>query len=103
MTFTFSEVVTGFVSSDITVTNSGTVSAFTTSDNIVFNVEITPPADGDYVVSVADSVCTDIATNGNTASVSTTFTFDTTGPVRKCHTRNVAHEMSHTVAVSEYK
>jgi len=68
-TATFSEEVTGFESTDLTIDN-GTVTNFSTADNIVFDIEITPAADGVIIVSVAADVANDLAGNANEASES---------------------------------
>lgn len=66
-TFTFSEVVTGFVVGDITVVG-GAASALNTSDNKVFTATITPTFLADMAISVAADVCQDASGNLNTAS-----------------------------------
>ena len=67
-TFTFSEDVTGFVASDITVGN-GTASAFTaTTADRVYTASITPTASGEVTVDVAADAATDAAGNGNPAA-----------------------------------
>lgn len=66
-TFTFSEVVTGFVLGDITVTG-GAASSLNTSDNRIFTATITPTFLTDLTIQVLANVCQDIAGNLNTAS-----------------------------------
>ena len=84
-TFTFSEDVTGFVASDITVGN-GTASAFTaTTADRVYTASITPTASGEVTVDVAVDAATDAAGNGNPAATRATSTYtappvDTTAP-----------------------
>lgn len=81
VTVTFSEEVAGFESTDLTV-NNGTVSNFSTSDNIVFDIEITPTADGVINVSVAAGVANDLAGNANLASESDLILkYDVTAPI----------------------
>lgn len=65
-TFTFSEVVTGFVVGDITVAGVS-ASDFDTEDNKVFTATMTPTS-GAITISVAEEVCTDLAGNDNEAS-----------------------------------
>ena len=84
-TFTFSEDVTGFVASDITVGN-GTASAFTaTTADRVYTASITPTANGEVTVDVAADAATDEAGNGNTAATRAASNYtapvvDTTAP-----------------------
>lgn len=66
VTITFSESVTGFEQSDVTLTG-GTISDFTDA-NPVFTVEITPTVAQDVTISVAADVAVDEFTNPNTAS-----------------------------------
>ena len=74
-TFTFSEDVTGFVASDITVGN-GTASAFTaTTADRVYTASITPAANGAVTVDVAADAATDEAGNGNTAATRASSTY----------------------------
>ena len=76
--FTFSESMTGFTRTDITVGN-GTTSNFvvdttTTPANTVFTALITPTASGAVTVDVNANVATDTAGNGNTAAARVTST-----------------------------
>ena len=66
VTITFSEAVTGFEQSEITVTN-GTVSSFNGSGTS-YTVEITPSANGAVTVEIAADVAEDAAGNGNRAA-----------------------------------
>ncbi|WP_245986543.1 beta strand repeat-containing protein, partial [Marinoscillum furvescens] len=75
----FSEVVSGFDVSDITVTN-GSASNLFTSDSIGFTVDISPTADGLVSVDVGAGVVTDGAGNGNTAATTYSITYDNTPP-----------------------
>ncbi len=83
----FSEPLTGFEASDITVIN-GTITAdsyqvvSTAADGIMTNVTftITPSADGIVVVRVAADVATDAAGNDNANSGSILITYDGTAP-----------------------
>ena len=66
VTITFSEAVTGFEQSEITVTN-GTVSSFSGSGTS-YTVEITPSESGKVTVEVGADVAEDAAGNGNQAA-----------------------------------
>ncbi len=85
VTFTFSEVVTGFVLADITVGN-GAATAFTGMDgDRVYTAEVTPTADGAVTVDVAVGAATDAAGNESAAAARATSTYtaplsDTTAP-----------------------
>jgi hypothetical protein len=74
VTITFSESVTGFVVSDITVTN-GTAGTFAGSGT-TYTANITPTTSGAVTVSVGAGKAADAATNGNVVSntLSRTFT-----------------------------
>ncbi|MEG3941787.1 DUF4347 domain-containing protein, partial [Microcoleus sp. S36b_A3] len=78
VTATFSEDVTGFTDTDVTVAN-GTVSGFTgTGSNYSFTV--TPTATGNVTVDIPASGATDTAGNNNTAATQLTRTADITAP-----------------------
>ncbi len=66
VTIAFSETVTGFEQSEITVTN-GTVSSFSESETS-YTVEIAPSASGPVTVEVGADVARDGAGNGNRAA-----------------------------------
>ncbi|MEG4407505.1 DUF4347 domain-containing protein, partial [Microcoleus sp. MON2_D5] len=78
VTATFSESVTGFIASDVNLTNS-TISNFTGSDT-TYNFTVTPNADGLVTVDVPAATATDIASNNNTAATQLTRTADITAP-----------------------
>ena len=78
-TFTFSEVVTGFVLSDIALVNA-TASNFVSANAPVYTARITPTADGTVTVDVAAGVATDATGNANTAANQASSTYDTTAP-----------------------
>jgi len=61
------ENVTGFVVGDISVTN-GTAGTFTPVSGSVYTFVVTPTAAGLVTVNVPAAVCTDTATNPNTAA-----------------------------------
>lgn len=73
LTFTFSEIVTGFRLDDISVTNATTSDL--TDNNPVFTAKITPTTPGTISVSVAENVVTDAAGNGNEVA-NTSFQFN---------------------------
>ncbi len=78
VTFTFSEAVTGFDLSDITVVN-GTAGNFAGSGS-VYTASITPINQGAVTISVAASKATDAAANANTASSNFIRVFDNVVP-----------------------
>ena len=83
-TITFSETVSGFTQSDVSLT--GSAASITgwraNSDNTVYTATITPTASGTVTIGVAANVATDAANNQNTAATSKTVTVsvDTTAP-----------------------
>jgi gliding motility-associated-like protein len=80
-TITFSEAVTGFTSGDVALTNAS-VTSLTTSDNITYNVTLTPAAEGLVQMSVAAGIAVNVGDNDNQAATDTLrFTYDVTGPV----------------------
>ncbi len=80
-TFTFSEAVTGFDTSDVTVAN-GTKGAFTAVDAQTYTLVVTPDAgfEGNLTVDVAGSAATDMAGNANTAAAQSVQAVDTLAP-----------------------
>ena len=84
VTITFSETVSGFVGSDVSL--SGSAASITSwsanSDDTVYTATITPTASGTMTIGVAANVATDAANNQNTAATSKTVTVsvDTTSP-----------------------
>src|SRR6476661_7202844 len=78
VTATFSESVTGFIASDLNLTNS-TLSGFTGSGT-TYNFTVTPNASGAVTVDVPAATATDIAGNNNTAATQLTRTADITAP-----------------------
>ena len=78
VTATFSEIVTGFTSSDLQITN-GTASNFTGSGTY-YSFDITPADQGVVSVTVPISSGADSATNGNTASSALSRTYDSAAP-----------------------
>ena len=81
-TITFTETVSGFVQSDVSLTgNAASITGWSaSSDNTVYTATITPTASGTVTVSVAANVATDAANNPNTAATSKTVTVDVDRP-----------------------
>ncbi|MBV6646771.1 MAG: hypothetical protein KI790_15040 [Cyclobacteriaceae bacterium] len=78
-TITFDEEVDGFADSDLTIGN-GTAGNLSTSDSIIFTVDVTPTADGLVTVDIGAGVATDQAGNGNDAATQFSITYDSTNP-----------------------
>ena len=78
VTITFSESVTGFEKSDVTVGN-GTITAFSGS-GASYTATIKPTATGTVTVDVPANVATDAAGNGNTAASQFSVLADLTRP-----------------------
>ncbi|MEB3356695.1 MAG: Ig-like domain-containing protein [Synechococcales bacterium] len=79
VTATFSEPVTGFELTDITVGN-GTARNGSFLGN-VYTFEVVPATDGEVTVAIAPAVTQDAAGNSNTAAAPLTRTADLSGPV----------------------
>ncbi len=79
VTITFDEPVTGFIESDITITN-GTSSDFTDNGDGSYDLIVTASADGLVEVDVLGGVATDAAENENIASNTLQVTYDGTAP-----------------------
>src|SRR6476469_2582088 len=79
VTATFSENVTGFDNTDITVANA-TVGNFVTVDAKTYTFDVTPSASGNVTVDVLAAKATDNAGNNNTAATQLTRTADITAP-----------------------
>ena len=81
-TITFSETVSGFVGSEVSL--SGSAASITSwranSDNTVYTATITPTASGTVTIGVAANVATDAANNQNTAATTQTVTVDLDPP-----------------------
>ncbi|MDB5388337.1 MAG: hemagglutinin/hemolysin-related protein, partial [Planctomycetaceae bacterium] len=77
-TFQFTEPVTGFAASDVSISN-GTAGTFTAVDGDTYTLFVTPAADGQVAVSVGANAAQDAATNGNVAT-SVAVTSDRTAP-----------------------
>ena len=83
VTITFSESVSGFVQSDVSLSGSAaSITAWSAnSGNTVYTATITPTASGTVTVSVAANVATDAAGNKNTAATSKTVTVNIPPPI----------------------
>ena len=81
-TITFTEVVSGFAQSDVSLsgTASATITSWTASSNPAFTVRITPATSGEVTLSVPANVATDAASNNNTASNTKTVKVDVDPP-----------------------
>lgn len=74
ITIVFSEEVTGFEESDITI-NNGILENLQTMDNITFMADVSPETNGVVTVDIADDVAQDVVTNNNN-SAATQFTIE---------------------------
>ncbi|MGB8689445.1 MAG: Ig-like domain-containing protein, partial [Microcoleus sp.] len=79
VTATFSEDVTGFDTTDITVANA-TVGNFATVNAKTYTFNVTPTADGNVTVDIPAAKATDTAGNNNTAATQLVRTADTVAP-----------------------
>lgn len=79
LTINFGEVVSGFVSGDLSVTN-GNVTAFTDQGGGVFDLTVEAAADGNVVLSLPAAVADDEAGNASIAATPLTIAFDGSGP-----------------------
>ncbi len=78
VTFTFSEDVTGFDLTDISVTN-GTADNFVSENAIIYTADITPDLVGDVIIYTAAGVARDLAGNLNTEASPLTIEIVFTG------------------------
>ena len=78
-TFGFSETVYNFTVGDISVGN-GAKANFQTLAGNAYSCNVIPTTDGTVTVDVSASVCTDLATNNNTAATQHTLVYDGTLP-----------------------
>ncbi|MDP1690318.1 MAG: DUF5011 domain-containing protein, partial [bacterium] len=107
-TAVFSEAVTGFDETDVTIAGNGTpVAVVTTSDNITFNIAVSGMTDSAVTASIPMNKAIDIAGNNNGASTSTdnTVTYDTTPPTGTivinggaAYTNAISHEVTLTLS-----
>ena len=84
VTITFSEAVSGFTQSDVSLsgTASATITSWTASSNTTYTATLTPTTSGSVTLNVNAGVATDAANNQNTAATSQTVTVsvDTESP-----------------------
>ena len=82
-TITFSETVSGFTQSDVSLTGSAaSITAWTANnDNTVYTATITPTTSGTVTISVAADVATDAAGNPNTEATPQTVAVDIDRPM----------------------
>ncbi len=78
-TFTFTESVTGFDATDVTVGN-GEISNFQATSAAVYTAMVTPAADGAVTIDVAADKAADEAGNPNAAATQFTLINDETAP-----------------------
>ena len=84
VTITFTEAVSGFVQSELSLTSNAagaTITAWVaSSDNTTYTATITPTTSGTVTLNVAANIATDAASNPNTAATSQTVTVDVDKP-----------------------
>ncbi|MFO7829820.1 MAG: Ig-like domain-containing protein [Bacteroidales bacterium] len=76
----FTEEVSGFDVSDITITN-GSVSNLVTADNISFTADVTPTDEGEITIQISAGLVANSIGNTNTASNLFTIVYDVTSPM----------------------
>jgi len=79
VTVTFTEAVSGFSLTDITVGN-GSAANLTTSDNITWTADIIPAGNGAVTVDIAAGVAADAVGNANTAASQYSIMYDGAQP-----------------------
>jgi hypothetical protein len=84
----FSEEVTGFEKSDITITN-GTVNSVNSSDNINHTAVIEALGEGTVDISIAANVVKDLSENQNEASELLSITYQTTADINIIHSDDI--------------
>ena len=67
VTAEFSEVVSGFVDSEVSVSNAE-VTSFSSADGITYSLEITPSGAGNISIDIAAGVAENLQFIGNTAA-----------------------------------
>ncbi|MGX5817691.1 Ig-like domain-containing protein [Chitinophaga lutea] len=106
LTITFSEAVTDFTATDISVSNA-TITAPLTSDNITYTVTVTPVTDGAVTISIPADKVLNIGRNGNEASNTISYNYDRSAPVVTATSvpadgyYNTARHLDFTVRFSE--
>ena len=85
ITATFTEEVIGFDNNDVddvdVVVGNGTVTGFTPVSGSVYDIDITPTADGLVTADINAGVATDDAGNPNTAATQLSWTYNSTNPI----------------------
>ena len=81
-TITFTEAVSDFTQSDLSLSGTATASitVWQTTDNTTYTATITPTTSGTVTLNVAANVATDAANNQNTAATAKTVTIDVDRP-----------------------
>ena len=74
-TITFSEPVSGFIESDITVSNATLSNLNAIPDATQWTVAVTPTADGQVTLAIGSDVAVDAAGNGNAAAPQASSTY----------------------------
>ena len=82
VSITFTEAVSDFLQSDVSLTGTATASitAWNTTDNTTYTATITPTTSGTVILSIAAGVAIDAASNPNTASETHTIVVDVDAP-----------------------
>ncbi|MGF1456602.1 MAG: Ig-like domain-containing protein [Alphaproteobacteria bacterium] len=80
VTVTFSEAVSGFDASDVSVSNGTVVGAVVTADDTVFTFDVDATADGPVTVDVPADAAVDGGGAGNTAASTFSITVDSSAP-----------------------
>ena len=75
VTISFSEAITGFDLSDLSVTNGSVSNLVPDGQNIIWTMDLTPAAEGNIDVSIATDSTEDLAGNGNEVSNVFTITY----------------------------
>ena len=101
-TITFTEVVSDFVQTDLSLGGSATASitAWDTTDNTVFTAEITPTTSGTVTLDIAADVTTDAANNGNTAATQQSVTVDVNMPSVSIFVANIVKTGPFTATIT---
>lgn len=98
VTVSFSEAVTGFASSDVTL-SSGTISGFSGS-GASYSFTVTPSVQGIATIGIAAGVAQDAAGNTNSAATSLTRTYDTVPPVLSSVSLSSTTYLNRTAAIN---
>ncbi|MBU1108936.1 MAG: Ig-like domain-containing protein [Candidatus Riflebacteria bacterium] len=100
VTVTFSEVVSGFIESELVVVNGSKSGFVESTPGKVWTASITPTLDGMVTVNVAADVATDSADNGNTAASQISVVYDNTPPAPSLTTSAVSPTNASTFPVT---